>query len=346
MEPSLDRRPDHRPIYWRFLLGGTQQLRLSRAAVTLLVIAGALLIPLGGLVTKLGGFDATLLCRRPLPLLIALPLAALMARWLGGRLAMLAGLVYLSSMPSLALAVPPAAAQSPIETPFCLAMLAAMALFALANVPGRLPLVAHVWTPGAFYSAVGVSLWLGGPAGPLLILATCVLYVTVSLDSRAVRFLTDPRGIAVLVACIAIDLGLAAWWPEARGQLFRTPGVAPGLKLLLPQVIGTLLLTGLPWTPLAAMAVALGIRRGHYATGIWRLLGCWLVAPAGLAMIGVLGDPPRLAVLLVPLSVFGAAGLASLALASRRRIRCIVSRRIVARPESSRPASRPLAPLH
>ena len=220
--------------------------------------------------------------------------AALAARWLGSRLGLLAGLIQMAGMSVL---FPSRGAAA--EMLFCAAVAAAMAAFALGNVPGRMPLVEHRWTGWAFYAAAGASLVLGGPVGPAFILAGCLLFLLVCADSRGARFFASPVGIAVFVLMAAIRLA----GPSG------VAGQALGQGISLPAVTGWPGVVGLPLTLLVVFAVAMGLRQGHYATPIWRFFGCWAVGPLLLAAVGGFRSSAELGTLLAPVAVIAAAGL-------------------------------------
>lgn len=238
--------------------------------------------------------------------------AALAARWLGGRLGALAGCVFLMAWAQLTgfyLLLSPARAAAAIL--FCTSVAAAMGAFALGNVPGRLPLVDRWWTRWGFYGAAGVSLVVGGPVGPLFILSGCLLFLILCADSRGARFFASPVGIGIFVLMAAVRL--APPWGIAGETL--DPGTSLG------GVPSWLAGAGLPWTLLVVFAVAAGLRQGHYATPIWRFFGCWAVGPLALAAVGGFRSLAELGALLPPLAVIAAAGLWGLWVWCRRRWR-------------------------
>jgi len=79
----------------------------------------------------------------------------------------------------------------------CASVTAAMGAFAVANVPGRLPLVKRSWPRWSFWAATGLAFGFAGTTGPGLILSGCLLFVALCGDSRGGRFFVDPAGLAL-----------------------------------------------------------------------------------------------------------------------------------------------------
>lgn len=316
--------PHSSPVYRRFLAGEPEVLRLSWSASAVVVGSGLIVLGIAGGVSALGG-AADPAARWPSVAVAALTawlVAAIAARWLGSRLGALAGLVQLTGMYA-----PLPTEASATEMLFCTAVSAAMGAFALGNVPGRLPLVERCWTSWAFYAAAGVSFVLAGPLGPALIMAGCLLFLVLSADSRGARFFASGVGIAVFGLTVVVSLVL----PGGVNGHSVVPGGMVGGHSGPPispwEALGWLAVAGLPWTPLVVWTVALGLRQGHYATPIWRFLGCWALGPLALAALGGFREPWQLGALLPPLAVMGAAGLWGLLVWCRRRWRWPEGRR-------------------
>lgn len=306
------------PVYRRFLAGGAELLRLSLAATAVVVGAGVILLAAGEVISVHRGpaGPATGWPAVAAATLAAWLTAAVSARWLGSRLGALAGLVQLTGVGVLA---PRDGAA--VEILFCAVVSAAMGAFALANVPGRLPVVHRRWTGWAFYAAAGVSFVLGGPLGPAFILTGCVLFLALSADSRGPRFFASPVGIALFALIVGVRV-LQPWgWTGVWVLPSAAAEQATGPAMSLPAALGSVAVAGLPWTPLTVLAVAIGLRRGHYATPVWRFFACWALGPLVLAAVGVLRSPSQLAPVWPPLAVMGAAGLSSVWICCRRRWR-------------------------
>jgi hypothetical protein len=320
-------QPLHAPqIYTRFLAGGPSPLRLSLPDTMLVVVGGLILTGTAAAASTAWGVagPGAWLPRAAAATLAAWVTAALAARWLGSRLGALAGLAQLTSVHVL---LPHRA--SAAEMLYCAAVAAAMGAFALANVPGRLPLVDERWTRWGFYAAAGTTYVLAGPVGPAFILAGCLLFLLLCADSRGARFFASPVGIAVFALLVAARLARPN---EGLAGLFLTPsdmaGETLGPAISLRELFRWLAVAGLPWTPLAVLAVAVGLRRGHYATPIWRFLGCWVLGPLALVAVGGFRDRAQLGPLFAPLAVTAAAGLGALVIRCRRKWRGFRVRRI------------------
>jgi 4-amino-4-deoxy-L-arabinose transferase-like glycosyltransferase len=304
------------PIYRRFLAGGAAALRLSLPASAVVIFLGLILPATAGNVAMLGGGDRPAIWWPSVAAaaLNAWLIAALAARWLGSRLGLLAGLALLTCVHVLLLSRGSAA-----EMLYGTAVVVAMGAFALANVPGRLPVIDRWWIRVGFYAAAGVSFVSAGAIGPAFILAGCLLFLILSADTRGVRFFASPGGIAVFVLMAAIRLAqpeaLHDVWAATSGMV----GESLGPRVWLPAALGWLALAVLPWTPLVALAAVAGLREGHYATPIWRFFACWALGPLGLAAVGGFRDQWQLGPLLPPLAVMAAAGLRGLLLWCRRK---------------------------
>ncbi|NQU24658.1 MAG: hypothetical protein HQ567_25530 [Candidatus Nealsonbacteria bacterium] len=294
------------PVHWRFLAGGTETLRLTLSGAALLLGGGMVLAGVGSMVAALDG-RANLpgcLASAAASTAVALLLAALAARWLGRRIGTLAGLALLTCFGGLAGRIAPA------EMLLCLSVTTAMAAFAVANVPGRLPLVDRPWPRLLFYAATGTSLLLAGVAGPVLIGAGCLSFALLCVDTRSLRFFAHLPGLA-LFGLLAVGCSVAPEsWLWCSGSSHIATGTAIGWPGSLTHTLGRLATAGLPWTPLAVLTAALGLHGGHHATPIWRLFGCWLAATVAIVATGVFHSQIGVAVSLPPLVVIAAAALA------------------------------------
>ena len=303
-------------------------LRLSPSASAVVVGGGLIVLGIARAVSALGGAAGPAVWWPSVAAatLTAWLVAAIAARWLGSRLGVLAGLIQLTvQLTGIHVLLP--TGEVAAEMLLCAAVSAAMGAFALANVPGRLPLVDQRWTSWAFYAAAGVSFILAGPIGPAFIVTGCLLFLFLSADSRGARFFASPVGIAVFVLMVAVRL---AQPDVAQGAWAVPAGIAGGPlgpRISPPEVLGWLAVAGLPWTPLVVVTVALGLRQGYYATPIWRFFGCWALGPLVLAAVGGFRNQSQLCPLLPPLAVIGAAGLWGLIVWCRLRWRWPEGRR-------------------
>lgn len=306
------------PVYRRLLAGGDGPLRLSSSAAGVVVGGGLVLLGITRAAAPILGGAAGPAPWWPSAIaatLTAWVVAELTARWLGSRLGATAGLALLTSLQVL---LPDRWATA--EMLFCATVSAAMWAFALANVPGRLPLVDHRWTRWGFYAAAGGSFVLAGPAGPAFILTGCLLFLILSADSRGLRFFACPTGIAILALLAAVRLALPRDLVDTWMASSRVTGEASGTAISLPDLLRWLGVAGLPWTPLVVPTVVVGLHQGHYATPIWRFFCCWMLGPLALTAVGGWRDHAQFSPLLPPLAVTAAAGLGGLSIWCRRRL--------------------------
>jgi hypothetical protein len=218
-------------------------------------------------------------------LLAAVALVLIGSRWLGGRLGLFAGLVWLTSA---------AAFGGQGNNWLAAASCVAMGLFGTAVVPGRLPTISRAAVGWAFFAVVGLSLLVLGTGAAVAMMATCLAFVLVSQNARSARFFLNPVGLGLLAASIF-------------GRWLAGPLVPKGHETgLLDALVGAGVL---PWLPLAGVAMVVGLRQGHHATPFWRLAGCWVLVPVGLMGLGATSPGVALTVATPPLCVLAAAGL-------------------------------------
>lgn len=304
---------DPPPTFPQLLAGDPEQLRLSPASIAWLIGCGAAIeITIHFLTPHTQGW----LAESPWPVAavaIVVLTAAVAARWLGRFVGTVAGLLQLTSLYALGF-FPKSLSFDPLIAGLSTV---AMVAFAAANVPGRLPSDVHRRTMSLlFYGGAAPLLLLGCWSEFESILLACLSYLLLNQDGRAFRFLIRPLGLGVL----AIFLGLTIWLHRSAPQVAemfeqcsRSP-TATGWRPLAVAAVGML-----PWTPLCAVAVLVGCRRGHYATAFWQFVACWSLAPLVLAALGVMGDRTALAIISPPLAILAAAGLNETVVWSRKR---------------------------
>jgi hypothetical protein len=292
--PSLDAPP----IYRRFLAGGEDGLSPSARAFVVLALAGGGLLALAWLFGA--GGDSTACLRFASnaagAAFCAFVLAWIAARWLGRRMGLLAGFAWLTSAGVLA-------GRVDAWTAFAISL--ALGLFAVAEVAGRTARITDRAIRLAFHVAVGLALVFVGPDAAITVLAICLVAVSVSQTACSLRFLADPAGLGILAAAVTARF-LIAYAAGLSASATWMPGSAAGSSPI--GFLASVAWGGLPWWPLAAVAVVVGIGQGHYATPFWRLCGCWVLVPAGLAVLGVAHDAVAMAAMLPPLCVLAAAG--------------------------------------
>jgi hypothetical protein len=234
----------------------------------------------------------------------------LVSRWLGRRQGVLAGLVW-AGMTALA-----AGWLDPwLATLSC----CAVALFAVAQAPGRLPLITGFWPPAGFYLVLTIVLLWFGPGPAVSIAAVCVACLAVSQNTKGIRFLVNPAGIFTLASVTGVWL-LSHWsevavgnWPACDG-VFSAIGPVAGEAAIYPRWI--------PWglyLPFAAVGVITGMWQGHHNTPWGRLVGCWAAAPIVLSGFGLISLPETLALVLPATTLLAATGVTRLCLLPNRR---------------------------
>jgi hypothetical protein len=298
-EPSLDAPP----VYRCFLAGGPEVLRLSTPGAWLIIGLGVLTAAVSMVFTesRQPGLALSSGCAATIA---ALATAAVAARWLGGRAGVFAGCFYLLSGRIL------------LETGsagghwFAAMATAAVGVFALGTVAGRLPPVAGRWPAVVFYGLVAaICIFIGSMAAGGVVL-TCVAFAAIGQSGRGLRFLVDWRGLAVLTAVVA--MAASTVWPQPQWPsvyIFSAgawPDLAAGFRHLLVVDIPIDLL---PWGPLALVAIAVGIRQGHHTAPFGRLLTVWVASPLVLTPLGLLDRAMAAALVFTPLVILCGLGL-------------------------------------
>jgi len=322
----------------RLLAGGVQSLRLAaRAAVMVAAVAGLCAgLPRLAEWWMIGSGTAGLiglLVETAVAVAVALAVAALASRWLGAHTGLLAGVVMAGFL------------YAPWDRPGVadqlarLAVLGAMGAFSLANLPGPLPLKDGRLVRLGFFVCVNASIWLVGLAAPLAVGAACVLYLLTSSDSRGARFFAEPLGLLMLgCSVVGWTARWAGWWGPlvaADPQVSFVGAIAQGtLGTRLVQTAMGLGWTTLPFTPLIAAAVLVGLRNGHHASLFWRMVGCWAAVPLVLTLVLPGQTNVLLGWTLPPLAIVGGAGLQGCLV----RVRCRRSQCAGPGAESQKPA--------
>ena len=303
LQPSLETPP----VYRRFL-GGVQSLRLSLSAVTTIVALGVLTALLSALLADsrppwevAGGGFATLIA--------ALSTATIAARWLGSRIGLFSGCLYLISGQILL------GTATTSDRWFAAMGTTAVAAFAAASIAGRMPLVSGRLPAIIFYALLSAILFSIGPAPAVSVAVVCVL-VQVSVQSgRGMRFFAAPLGIVVLAATT-----LAAWlvpgpgWSSAENAAwpFSTATWSQHVSEFIHLLAVRMPFDMLPWSPLVLVAIIVGICQGHYSTPFGRFLTLWLLAPLGMVLADLIGCHAAAVMVFPPLSILGGIGLAEI----------------------------------
>ena len=132
--------------------------------------------------------------------------------------------------------------------------------------------------------------WVEFAAVPL----ACLIYLLLSQDGRAFRFLIHPLGLGV-AAVFALG---SAWLqhsllPATVADMVEFLGTASPATRPAPAAgwLATLAVGMFPWWPFCLVAAVAGFRRGDYATAFWRFVACWSLLPMVLAAPGLLDQP-------------------------------------------------------
>lgn len=312
---------DAPPVYRRFLAGGPEMLRLSTLGMGLIIALGVLITVALMAFTEFrqpglslsSGAAATI---------AAVATAAVAARWLGSRVGVFSGGIYLLSGRILL------GTGATSEHWFAAMATAAVVVFAVGNVAGRLPPVCGRPPAMVFYGLVVAIFCFYGPMAAAAVVLTCGVFAIVGQNGRGLRFFVDWLGLGVSTAILAVILAaiLAAaastvwllpgqystawpWFQWPKGNIFYAgawPDLADGFYHLLVVDIPIDLL---PWGPLALVAIFVGIRQGHHTTPFGRFLAVWVVVPLVLALAGLLGRASAAAMIFSPLAILCGLGL-------------------------------------
>ncbi|MBN1588305.1 MAG: hypothetical protein JW888_02200 [Pirellulales bacterium] len=304
-EPSLDAPP----VYRRFLAGGTESLWPGRLALVVLLLVGAALLGAAWwfFLPKNDDTRLVFLSNAVGALVCSGVLAIFASRWLGRRLGVLSGFVWLGSVGVL---------RGHVDTWLAVLFCLALGLFATAQVPGRLATIFNSAIAWAFYTVISVSFLLFGVEVSLLILAICIVFVLSVQDTRSTRFFVNPIGLGILILTVVGRGFVGQHLPD--GYL-AAPLLADWAFHADPtRRWVTIVVDFLPWLPLALVAVAVGIRQGHYGTPFWRFLSCWVLVSVGLTAFGMTTAEVVLAAVMPPTCILAAAGLAQTIIHTRR----------------------------
>lgn len=247
----------------------------------------------------------------------ALLIAALAARWFGSRVGLVTGLVELTTYHLLT-----QARLAEADMLLALTVCTALGCFAVANVPSPDARSSARWLPWLFYLAAGAAFLIKATLGIAFIFSACLAWALLSRDWqerrwRAVRFLLNPIGLLVFLACV-LGWSVAAYQrcPEfLEMQLVqnvgRFQGDLGGRKSSFFYVY-SLLLQMLPWTPFFLWGLVRVFRQRSYREPWWQFTACWTLPGFVLLSMGTFQAKHYLVSLLPPLSVLSAVGLLDL----------------------------------
>jgi hypothetical protein len=210
---------------------------------------------------------------------VSLPLAALVTRWAGRASGLLAGYVALLGWVAFSCCTLP-------DQMFASgAAIAAILVFALAELSDRAATSPRALASVAFYFSASVAWSLAGPVLILPIAAVCLGTLLGTENSRGIRFFVSRAGLGILIATAAtraIASAAADFQPSFLG-LGSTSGHSPS------WLAAACLATG-------AIVTFVSLKSGHGASGLGRLLISWLLSPALLATLGIIPTATALAV--------------------------------------------------
>ncbi len=240
---------------------------------------------------------------------LALMVAALAARWLGGHVGLLAGLMQATCFYTL---IQGRLAEA--DMPLTAAVCAAMSLFAMANVEHPSGRRQDRWLPWAFFAACGAAFLLKGPVGLLFIFSGCAAFALWNRDRQALRFLLNPVGWGILLACVVgwpvasylayppiVEIWKQELFGYATGKFSRDPFWF--YLVMAPAYV-------LPWTPFVAVAWVRGRREGWTNASLAKFLACWLVPGLLILSCSKSKSAHYAFPLLPPLTLLAAEGLA------------------------------------
>ncbi len=217
--------------------------------------------------------------------LTALMIAAMVTRWWGKQVGLLAGLIQLTTFATLMQA---RLAESDIH--LCSTVCGAMLAFAWANVESPAGRATERWWPWLFFTLLGLSFLCKALIGPVFILGACGLYLLWSQDLRGFKFFLSPVGwmICGLLIVPWFALAVREYPPMLDNLLLHHFGRFRGnmgahepwyaYLYLIPLLL-------LPWTPFTGFALFRAVRDGSFLLPIYRMLICWVLP--GLALLSI-----------------------------------------------------------
>ncbi len=241
--------------------------------------------------------------------LTALLAAVLAARWFGGRIGLLAGLMQATVYHVLQLA-----RLGECDSLLTLAVSCALGCFAVATIESPRGLARGRWLPWLFFLSAGAAYLFKGLIGPAFIFSCCGAFVMVRRDWQVLRFLISPIGWLIFAACTIgwFAPAVLAHPPLLEDQLWhhfgRFQGEMGGGKPALFYVY-SVMLNVLPWTPLALLAWARVARSGLWRQPLWQFFACWTLPGLMLLQMSAFKSRHYAAPLMPPLTMAAALGL-------------------------------------
>lgn len=241
----------------------------------------------------------------------ALIVAATAARWFGGRIGLIAGLVQLTSYYVLQLS-----RLSECDMLLTAAVTGAMCSFAVVNIDGPRGRSNSPWMTVLFFFCCGLAYLFKGLIGPAFIFSGCTLFLLIDQGPKGLRFFLSPLGIGVFLLCTAGWFAAAyaqypqIWDDQVMHHFGRFQGEMGGEKPRLFYV-WSLLLNMAPWSPLIVAGLIYGLRHGLLHQPFWRFAACWIAPGLGLLVFSTFQSKHYAAPLMPPLAIIGALALAA-----------------------------------
>jgi len=233
-------------------------------------------------------------------------IARFVARWLGSQAAMVAVLVFASTL-AVVFGI-----AGDLQT---LCLTGVMYCFARQGVGGRVPVDESVKTwrfcwAGLAFLIVGFGYQAGLP-----VLATWILFGLISQNVQLLKRLFHPAGLAILTLSAGTSLWLGIPAVPSDQSFLRV--ISPTLQLTASDFAVLLL----PWWPMLIWALYVALREGHYATPWFQFIATWLIVTGMATCFGILTTASGLLMLTPPLALAVAFPLAHLwrLVAHRRR---------------------------
>lgn len=218
----------------------------------------------------------------------SLLLARFVARWLGSRAALATAIVFCST-----LAVVLGLAGN-LQT---LCLIALMYGFARQGVGARASMdkdakTWHICLVLLAFFIVGFGYRAGIP-----IVATWILFALITQDGQLLKRIFTPLGLAILGTAVGISLWLEISLVPVDHSFLRI--IAPTMQLTVHDYAVLLL----PWWPMLAWAIYIGLRDGYYATPWFQFIAIWLTVTALAIVLGLIRTSTGLTMLTPPLAV-------------------------------------------